>query len=120
MTTGNRHRVRCTCWWLDATAIDRPPHSSYVRRSGEVDCPAHPTVDLEPSAPYRVIGAQVSLERVDVTDVDYPGLRTSVTEPVGRYPSEPREPFVIDWLAAGSIVFAVIPIVRLFLDATSD
>lgn len=59
------HRVRCTCWWLDVSGIDRPPHSSYVRSFSEPDCPAHPTVDLEPAASYRVTGVQASLERVE-------------------------------------------------------
>ena len=65
MTTGNRHKVRCTCWWLDVSGIDEPAHSIYVRGASEPDCPAHPTVGLEPAAPYRVTGSPASLERVE-------------------------------------------------------
>lgn len=54
MTIGNRHKVRCTCWWLDVTAFDQLPHSSYVRGFSEPDCPAHPAVDLEPAEPAPV------------------------------------------------------------------
>lgn len=62
MTTG--HRVRCTCWWLDVSGIDEPPHSSYVRSFSEPDCPAHPSTSA-PAVPYRVTGAQASLEYVE-------------------------------------------------------